>query len=491
MGVVFRVAGIAGLHLAIALLAGCGADRAPPARPSGEPREPDQRSAPELQGVRSDALADALERAHQRHLDIHSLTIVRHGTVVLDAAFYPFPPNTRHDVASVTKSVTSILVGIAIQMHKLSEDQPVTGRPEIRVRDLLSMQSGLDCGVVEGEGELAAMTKQADWVGFARSLRQRVPPGTQFAYCSPGYHLLSAELSRVTGMSERAFAQAYLFGPLGITDVYWPSDPQGITHGWGDLQLRPRDMAKLGELFLQHGRWHGAQIVPDAWITRSTQVHATIAGDEDYGYGWRISKPIAGMYLAYGRGGQRIVVWPSKDVVISVTAGNFDLADISDALLDALRSDVALPPNPAGQARLAAALRAISAVPPPAAPPSPASAMSGVTYRLEANALDARTVRFTAIEPNLGRIELRVGDRLFAAAVGLDGVYRTSPDPMSGALTAARGHGLDAGAGIAIDWMLFAVAEHIELQLARIDDGVVVTLREPTHLGTLTLRGSR
>jgi len=240
-------------------------------------------SPPEAQGLSSTALAKVLEVAQERALPIHSLLLIRHGAVVLDASFYPFPAGSRHDVASVTMSVTSALAGIALQMGAIADTtKPAFAllpyRPSkidkrkdaIRIDDLLGMQSGLDCGFNDGEPELRQMTRSANWVQTAVDLPMHGAPGGEFGYCSANYHLLSAVLSSTTGLSAEAFVKKYLFGPLGMRDVYWPADPQGVTRGWGDLQLTPRDLAKIGYLFLHGGQWEDKQLLSRAWVERST-----------------------------------------------------------------------------------------------------------------------------------------------------------------------------------------------------------------------------
>ena len=239
-------------------------------------------STPESQGLRSAILADALLELHDGHVPIHSLLVVRRGVVVLDATFYPFTSGSRHDIASITKSVTSVLVGAAVNTGQLSlskrlrEGIPAPAAPSdarrdaITVEHLLAMQSGFDCGFGPNERELVAMKESAHWIAYALQLPMRSEPGTEFGYCSPNYHLLSATIQNASGMREDDFARQVLFGPLGISAIGWPRDLQGVTHGWGDLQLQPRDLAKLGFLYLHGGEWEGRQIVSPEWVARST-----------------------------------------------------------------------------------------------------------------------------------------------------------------------------------------------------------------------------
>ena len=200
--------------------------------------------SPESQGLDSGVLADLLDHVRTQNLPIHSLLVIRHGKAVLDASFYPYDRARPHDVASVTKSITSLLVGIAIDKGYLKGvGEPVLSllphaapSPGSRIRNLtvehlLTMTSGLDCGVQPGERELAAMRRSRDWAAFALALPILVEPGTQFAYCSCNNHLLSAILSARTGASAADFGRKHLFSPLGIKDLVWPADPLGL-YAW-------------------------------------------------------------------------------------------------------------------------------------------------------------------------------------------------------------------------------------------------------------------
>lgn len=239
------------------------------AQPENWPTQGWRRSSPEAQGMDSEVLAEAFDEIRRRQIAIHSLTIVRDGYLVLDAYFWPFQDNLVHDMASVTKGVTSTLVGVAIGQHHLSSvTQPMmeilgtrasanldSRKKRLTVEHLLTMTSGLDCHQQQGEITLTQMRKSPDWIGFMSDLPMVSEPGSVYEYCSGGMHLLSGIITKATGGSALDFARRTLFAPLGIGDVAWPSDSQGISHGWGDLHLQPRDMAKIGYLWLRGGQW--------------------------------------------------------------------------------------------------------------------------------------------------------------------------------------------------------------------------------------------
>ena len=422
-------------------------------------------AAPETEGLDSATLANGLRQLADNDSRIHSLLIARHGTVVLDAYAYPYDGSTYHDLASVTKSVTTTLIGIAADQGLLDLDAPMlsffleraianrTERKErITVRQLASMTSGLDCVVDRSEVTLNRMVASDDWVGFALDLETVAEPGERFSYCSPGMHLLSAILTQATGQSALEFARANLFEPLGIPDAYWPADATGISHGWGGLGLHPHDAAKLGQLFLQHGRWEGAQIVSSAWVTAATSAQAATGGfkAEDYGYGWWIARPRTepiAFFRADGNGGQRILGIPELGLLIVTTGGGFALEEATPFILAAATDNwQPLPRNPGGVEQLAGAVALLGAAPAPEslpALPAAAAALSGRSIEFETNDYAIRSLR---VDFAVGAAEAIV---IFNAmhespvremVVGLDGRWRMS---RAGRPIAARGEWLD------------------------------------------------
>jgi CubicO group peptidase (beta-lactamase class C family) len=447
-------------------------------------------------------LADAVQFARANDLNIHSLTVVRNGVIVLDAYFYPFQPETRHDVASVTKSVISLLAGIATAEGRLGgSQQPLISAlpPEssrgiegpiatISLGDLLSMRSGFDCGFRPGEPELRDMRTAEDWVGYALRLPMIADPGTRFGYCSPNFHLLSAAISSSVGMSALSFARRHLFEPLGITDVYWPADEHGITHGWGDLQLRPRDMAKLGLLMLQAGQWADKQIVPKAWVDASVGNHFRANDDNDYGLGWWMPHRIPGLFEATGRGGQRISVLPKRNVIVVTTGGGFEPFDVGRFVLKAIRSDAPLPDDSVNELRLADALRQAAAAPTHRAPSEPSAPMSGRAYSLEDNELNIRSFTVAFADPNASSLTLKLasGETLMQP-LGMDGRYRlTSVD--DGALTAGRVQWLEDG-HLRIELNRLSLINRFVIDVKFRERDVQLVVSEPTEFGTVRVRG--
>lgn len=320
----------------------------------------------------SEMLADMLDTIQEQDYDIDSVSVTRHGYMVADAYVQPFRPDSKHIIHSCTKSVTSALIGIAIDEGYIEGvDQLVldlfrertaanldADKEAMTLEDLLTMSSGLECRdsyLFRWRG-LDQMRQSDDWIQFMLDLPMAEAPGTRFEYCNGGSYLLSAVITEATGMSALAFAEEHLFGPLGITDVDWPTDPRGINIGWGEMRMRPHDMAKIGYLYLNEGRWDGKQIVPSAWVEASTRTHISATLQDGYGYQWWIDD--SGVYMALGYGGQFIFVVPEQDMVVVFTS-DLDESDfyvpqtlLNNFIIPAAESSTALPANPDGVALL-------------------------------------------------------------------------------------------------------------------------------------------
>jgi CubicO group peptidase (beta-lactamase class C family) len=418
---------------------------APSAWAAGPTSEDWPTAAPETAGIDSAKLAELLTLVQEQEVPLHSLLAMRDGTVVLDAYHYPYDGSIYHDVASVTKSILTTLVGIAADQGLLDLEAPVLSFfpdrapaegdeawARVTVGHLASMTGGFEC-IDDQKITQAAMRASPDYVAFVLDQPMVAEPGTTFGYCDPGMHLLSAVLTEATGQTALEFARTELFEPLGISEVYWPSDPQGYTHGWGDLALKPADMARIGQVFLDGGRWGDEQVVPAAWVAEATRMQVDTGREEDYGYGWWISgpdEPIA-TFAAEGDGEQRIVVVPAVSVIVVATGGGYDwdavLDPVGAAVIDGWRP---LPPDPAGEAALQEEIADLAA-PPPAVDPGPlpevASAVSGVTWAFPENPY-VRSIRldFDDSTEAIATLDVPSERDLRVDRVGLDGVVRPS-----------------------------------------------------------------
>jgi CubicO group peptidase (beta-lactamase class C family) len=155
-------------------------------------------------------------------------------------------------------------------------------------------------------------------VQYMLDLPMAEKPGTYFEYCNGGSFLLSAILQETTGKTALEYARERLFGPLGISDVTWPANPQGISIGWGDIRMRPHDMLKIGYLYLNEGQWAGERLLPAGWVAASTRKHMDGTLQQGYGYQWWVAD--GGVYMALGYGGQYILVAPELDMVVVFTS---------------------------------------------------------------------------------------------------------------------------------------------------------------------------
>ncbi len=497
------------IFFAFLLVAGC-AERMPVKRPPEPfywPTKSWQTSTPEMQGMDSTALQKALDLITTQKMAVHSLLIVRHGYVVLDTYFYPYSRKTPHDVASVTKSITTTLIGIAYAKGYLKDlDQPVTDffpeyanianlskKKRVTIRNLMRMASGFDCGYAPDEPELLAMRNSADWLEYALNLPMAAEPGSEFAYCSCGMHLLSAIISRSTGQSALDFAHQHLFGPLGITQVGWPTDWQGNNHGWGDLQMFPQDMAKIGYLYLHQGRWDQQKILTTGWFREATNKQIAVTGQEDgYGYGWWIpSENYGHMAEARGRGGQRIIVWPAKDIIVVITGGGIDLNELGQALLPTIVSDRALPTNPQAFEKLRSKTEAITQAPaskPLQVLPQTAKQISGKQIHLTTNKLGLHAISLEFHTRLEAHVNLFMANEHYRMPLGLDGIYRFSTTGPSNLPTALKGQWANTNQFI-LDYNEVARINHFTFDMTFNRGKVNVQLYDPTGYFNETILG--
>jgi len=283
------------------------------------------------QDVAPAALAGAAE-AGATLPRLHSLLVSHRGTLVLERYYNGTRPSRPANVKSVSKSVISALVGIAVDRgHITSLDQPIADfLPEmagaaddkraIRIVDLLTMQSGLESTSGRNYG---AWVQSRNWVRDAVRRPLLSPPGTEMDYSTGSSHLLSAILTRATKQSTWQFAQEVLATPLGFSLARWPQDPQGIYFGGNDMLMTPRQMVAFGELYLGRGRVGDARIVPGSYVDASfvPRGQSRWGRDRYYGYGWWI-RDLAGhpTFYAWGYGGQFIFVVPTLDLVVTTTS---------------------------------------------------------------------------------------------------------------------------------------------------------------------------
>ena len=321
------------LTAALAALGCAGADArqgADAADWTPPPLPPPARMADRLDSAR---LAAAFESAADLPR-VRGLIVRWRGAVVGEEYFNGARPATRANIKSASKSIISALVGIAIAQGRIAGvEQPIgellraetrgldSAKRAITVGDLLSMRAGLQSTSFDNYG---AWVTSGNWVRYALRQPMVAPAGDSgpMIYSTGSSHLLSAILTRSTGMNTYRFAQRYLARPLGIDLRPWQADPQGIYFGGNDMYLTPRDMLKIGTLYLDRGRWGDRQVIPAEWID-SSYVERTSSpwNGNRYGYGWwtRTAHGHA-VRFAWGYGGQFIFVVPTLELVVVVTS---------------------------------------------------------------------------------------------------------------------------------------------------------------------------
>jgi len=318
-------------------------------------------------GMDAEPMEDLMDRlAETEDHQVHSLLIVRDGKLVFEEYFpgekfnlaqytgeWGFDRDDTHNLCSVTKSFTSALVGIAIDQGLIgSVDEKVfdffpqhtdlmTGDPlkaGLTIEDLLTMRSGIDWDdetypYSDPRNDLNQMFNTRQPVRYILSQDILVTPGTVFEYSNCNSNLLGEIVRRTSLERLDLFSGNYLFSRIGVADFQWQMVTSNMVFASGDLRLRPRDMARFGQLFLDGGSWDGRQVISAEWVELSTREHVPLyAGSADmwedgYGYHWWRWESIFGVefraYMAQGWGGQWIVVWPQGNMVIVTTGGNY------------------------------------------------------------------------------------------------------------------------------------------------------------------------
>jgi CubicO group peptidase (beta-lactamase class C family) len=307
----------------------------------------------------SAAPLEAMEKAIRagEFKKIGSVLVARHGKLVYEG-YFDGDASALRDTRSATKSITDVLVGIAIGAKKLSGldarvlallperarklQNPDPRKDKITVEDFLTMSSPLECDDWNdaSRGNEERMYVVEDWAQFILDLPVRgrmhlgeqvgpPPYGRYFSYCTGGVFTLSEVLAKATGVRTDQYAQERLFGPLGITAAEWVYSPLNVPQTGGGLRLTSRDLLKIAELYRAGGQWRGKRIVDEAWVETSTRPHARIDDETEYGYLWWLKAFKSGdnSYPAFymsGNGGNKVAVFPGLDMAVVLTSTNYN-----------------------------------------------------------------------------------------------------------------------------------------------------------------------
>jgi CubicO group peptidase (beta-lactamase class C family) len=401
-------------------------------------------STPEAQGVDSRSLAQVLRRVVQQDIDLHGLIVYRNGHIILEVYPPPYDAQTVHNLKSVSKSLLSALVGIAIDEGFIdSVDQRVAdffpdyadalaapGKKDITIRQLLTMTAGLELD--ENGPLMQGVFSSGDWIGATLRRPKMDPAGQRFLYSTALTHLMSGLLSRASDSSLFDLCQRYLCGPLEFEEMQWRKGPSGYYFGGAELYLRPRDLLKFGLLYLNGGQWQGRQLVPRSWVQESTRDQLGQIADrppDGYGYWWW---PVGKGYAGRGWGGQRLLVRPDKNLVIAATFADPDgfKRIFSNFDMDRL-AETPLAPNPAAYDELLEAVKELEHPPsrPVPALPDMARAISGKAFGLqsETGTPAIKYISFDFTRTGDFGLSIDTGSTSRRLALGLDSRFRITP----------------------------------------------------------------
>ncbi len=293
---------------------------------------------------------------------LHSFLVIRNGYIVYEFYNPPYDQETLHYLASASKTFTAALIGIALQegiidslddtVVDIFEDYTIANmdarKQAITVEHLLTMTPGFQW---DNNNGYVNLINSPDWVQHVLDLPMTDDPGETWAYNSGASHLLSAIIQQLSGTTTLAFAENRLFQTLGIDEYTWETDPQGIPSGGAGMELAPRNMAKLGLLYLENGRWEDQQLLPADFVAASGEIQSHLTTDQEgnpvSGYGYQTwIYPLIYAYGARGSGGQRILVAPDHEIVIVTTAADQQLVPLAELVLDYVYASIYQTPAP-------------------------------------------------------------------------------------------------------------------------------------------------
>lgn len=351
---------IIGLAL-VAIMTGCS-PMSGKIEPAADSEWPWESVTPESQGIRSDDLMRMVKHIEDNDLAIDSIIIYKDGTIPFEMYFGSYEQGVSHNLKSTSKGVISALIGIALREGYIEslDERIISYFPEyelsdpkiadITIRDLLTMSSGMKWNE-NGLNSMYTFFVSKRIVPRVLKLPLVTEPGSTFNYNTGLTHLLSAIITRASGMSTLAFAEEYLFAPLDIHNVQWDQDRDGVYIGGSELFMTPRAMTKFGVMYLQNGMYAGQQVVPEEWVreSTSTQVEGLFHGTKvKYGYLWWLDVENQlftylndeDAFLAMGSHGQRIFIHPDLNMVVVITADQEDESQCDILIRDFIMPDL-------------------------------------------------------------------------------------------------------------------------------------------------------
>lgn len=284
---------------------------------------------------------DALPKPSEHKLS--SFLLIKDDNLVLEKYWNGYHTQKLHDLRSATKSITSILAGIAIDKgfiksendnisKYLSEYSEIIGEKNITIKDLLNMNSGLDCDDwnKNSTGNEEKMYRKKDWINFVLGLNQSVSKPQNAVYCTGGVVVLGYIIQQASGMKLDVFADKYLFQPLGIAKYSWEYfDKNNKVDAGGHLCLASRDFLKIGKLMLNNGIYQNQQILSAGWVEKCQKINIKFLSNEDYGNLWwkktvEYQNKKFNYYYALGNGGQILIILPSENMIAAFTGENYN-----------------------------------------------------------------------------------------------------------------------------------------------------------------------
>lgn len=398
-------------------------------------------STPEEQGVSSSGISDFLDAITKSKNDLHGIVFVRHGKVIAEGYAKPYAKDLKHTMYSTSKSFTSTAIGFAVSEKKITvNDKVVSFFPDqlpdtvsaylaaLTIKDLLTMSVG------HKQDPTGTTYSKANWVKEFLALPITDTPGKKFLYNSLATFMLSAIIQKVTGQKVIDYLEPRLFKPLGIQNIDWETNAEGINSGGWGLRLKTEDMAKFGQLFLQKGKWDGKQIIPAAWVEEATTAHIIQnpnATEEErkksdwlQGYCYQFWRSRNNSFRADGAFGQYILVLPEKDAVIAITSETPNMQDelnlVWEHLLPAIK-DGKLPANTNAASSVKQKLSRLSIITErnlndsvmASAPPPPPKKI----YNIQENAKDIKSISFN-FQKNILQVDIETATGKFPIAFG-------------------------------------------------------------------------